>query len=164
MLSSSESDVRSERIIFLVASVPAWIVATVFVSLTVLSILRRDSLEDVFYATAMTTSFVAVSIYLLNRAMISQPLRLYETGVDNFREGLRLKFRPFSEIESIEIDIGPGGAIVRFWAQGRRRRFFNTLSLTKEDVKEEELKVAVEILRFKGVEMRLEGRAKSWLG
>lgn len=164
LLSTSDSEVRRERLIYLAASIPTWAVTAFFVPVTVISVVKGTSLVNIFSATAFSTAFVVAGVYLVSLATNSQPLHLCETGVDNFRKGLRLGFRPLNDIECIGIDVGAGGATVRFWIRGRWRRICNTLSLTREGMRKEEIREAVEFLRAKGAKVDLTGSAKSWLG
>ncbi|MCK4456621.1 MAG: hypothetical protein KAW39_02660 [Thermoplasmata archaeon] len=162
LLSESEASVRYRRLVLGAAAV------TITVGPGVLLILMRVWGFDVVLATFLLSLLVILLVLLMAAfAMRIEPVKLFETGVENFQGGLStFGFKRFDEIESAEIRILKG--FVYNWTaiifRARCPRFLTSarLVLEEEDRRKDKLREIVEFLNSKGLRVDFGDSARDW--
>lgn len=157
LLAESSRDARRIRLTLWFASGVGWCVIVIILMYTGLRLLRGMPAVEALIMVILAIIYVTGGAYMVSRARNAQPLLLYEGGVENFRKGFRLRFKPIEEVQKVEINAAKGYVTIDIRTKGR----FPPLNcMALENLSGEELRELVEFLRSKGVEITLRGKAR----
>ena len=156
----SEGTTRSKRIALTLIGVSIWIPLITLAATW--AALPKKSFEITLLYAAFSIPFFIFGLHLVHKGWKLRPAGVYENGVEALLGMFTWTFMEWDDIESVQIDANDDHANLSFTGFGQ----FSThvaMVLEGEKLAGSELRVMIDLLRSRGMDVILKGKAEEWL-